>query len=280
MKRRFSLFIKLGSLLAIAGILLGGYLAYNIGERIERHFYGVKPGVTLEGEDVSRLLRREVEKKVEARAAGERVLPQNARIDKETGDIVPEIVGQEVDVLNTVNRVMGAQELARVSLVTRQLYPEITGELLAGINKNRGSFFTWLGGGNGGRVTNIRLAAGAINHTVLAPGELFSFNRVVGPRTARKGYQFAPIIVSGTVVPGLGGGICQVSSTLYNAVLEAGLEVVERYPHSRPVGYVAPGRDATVSDFLDFKFRNDSDRFVLVKGSTWGGRIQVEVWSN
>ncbi|PKM80478.1 MAG: vancomycin resistance protein, partial [Firmicutes bacterium HGW-Firmicutes-13] len=112
------------------------------------------------------------------------------------------------------------------------------------------------------------------------PGQVFSFNRTVGPVTTERGFKFAPVISGGTVIMGLGGGLCQVSSTLYNAVLQAGYQVVERYPHSKPVGYVPRGRDATISYHLDFKFRNNTDSFVLIKGSIWGGRVQIQLLSS
>lgn len=98
------------------------------------------------------------------------------------------------------------------------------------------------------------------------------------PRDAEHGYELAPIIVGNTVVPGYGGGICQVSTTLYNAVRQAGLEIVERYPHSLPVDYVPSGMDATVSNHLDFKFRNNTERFILIRTASYGYVLVVEIW--
>ncbi|MFP3440966.1 VanW family protein, partial [Pantoea sp. SIMBA_133] len=107
------------------------------------------------------------------------------------------------------------------------------------------------------RTSNIELAAEAINNTVVFPGETFSFNQTVGKRTKERGYLPAPIIVKGELSEGIGGGICQVSSTLFNAVDQAGVQIIERYSHSRSVPYVKPGRDATVSWYgPDFSFRN------------------------
>ena len=96
---------------------------------------------------------------------------------------------------------------------------------------------------------------------MLQPGEVFSFNAVVGPRDAEHGWALASEIYQGEYVLGYGGGICQVTSTLYNAALLGGLEIVERYHHDRPLQYVGPGRDATVVwDQLDFRFRNSLER--------------------
>ncbi|NLZ27787.1 MAG: VanW family protein, partial [Firmicutes bacterium] len=81
-------------------------------------------------------------------------------------------------------------------------------------------------------------------------------------------------------IPGIGGGLCQVASTLYNAVLNASLEVVERTPHSRPVGYVPRGKDATVSTNIDFKFRNDTGNFILLRTSSAGNMINISILNN
>ncbi|MCL2352196.1 MAG: VanW family protein [Firmicutes bacterium] len=115
------------------------------------------------------------------------------------------------------------------------------------------------------RNTNISLACAAVSGATLAPGDTFSFLGAVGETTEEKGYKVAGILVDGKPDEGIGGGICQVSSTLYNAVLDAGLKVVERHPHSAPVGYVPKDRDATVSlPRTDFRFRNDTDSSVYI----------------
>ena len=109
------------------------------------------------------------------------------------------------------------------------------------------------------RNTNIRLASEALSGFKLRPGSTFSFNNALGYTSADKGYKEAGILINGEPDTGLGGGICQVSSTLYNAVLAAGMRVVERHAHSAPVGYVPPDRDATVSyGGPDFRFRNNT----------------------
>ncbi len=119
------------------------------------------------------------------------------------------------------------------------------------------SFYTTLLDNSPARTNNVILAANAVNNMVISPGEIFSFNKVVGQRTLSAGYQKAPIFVGKKVVAGLGGGICQVSSTLYNTALKADLSVVERHPHSLRVAYVPPNQDASVAwGLLDFKFKN------------------------
>lgn len=133
-----------------------------------------------------------------------------------------------------------------------------------------------------GRVANIRLAAAKIDGHVVPPGGEFSFNRVVGPRDPQFGWQAAPELYSGEFVVGYGGGVCQVSSTLFNSVLLAGLPVTERHHHSRPLTYVDLGRDATVAwDGLDFRFRNTTAGPVQIRARLRSGspqRIEVALY--
>lgn len=112
-----------------------------------------------------------------------------------------------------------------------------------------------------GRLTNIRITCNALNGIIINPRQTFSFNEIVGKPTAEKGYQEAKIIIDHKTETGIGGGNCQVSSTLYNAVLAVPtLAVIERHEHGKDVTYVPEGKDAAVSyGSLDFKFRNDND---------------------
>ena len=124
------------------------------------------------------------------------------------------------------------------------------------------------------RVTNLQLATKKINGKVLGPGEEFSFNEVVGKRTIEAGYQDAKIFLNGEVVDGTGGGICQVSTTLYNAVLLANLEVTDRRNHNYTTSYVKAGRDATVVyGAIDFKFKNTRKYPIKIEGTVKGGAI-------
>ncbi|WP_434512006.1 VanW family protein [Desulfitobacterium sp. AusDCA] len=116
------------------------------------------------------------------------------------------------------------------------------------------------------RTDNIKLAAKTLDGLVLAPREEFSFNQRIGERTAAAGYKEALIIVDNQFTPGLGGGICQVSSTLYNAALLAHLEILERHPHSLEINYVPPGQDATVAyPDLDLKLKNNTLGYLLIR---------------
>lgn len=121
---------------------------------------------------------------------------------------------------------------------------------------------------NAKRNTNVRLAAEALNGTIVQPGEEFSFNQVIGPRTEEKGYQAAAAYNSGEVVQEIGGGVCQISSTLYRVVFETGMEVTYRRSHTFEPNYVTPGQDATISwDMPDFRFINTSKGAVGIRAS-------------
>jgi vancomycin resistance protein YoaR len=148
-----------------------------------------------------------------------------------------------------------------------------------GIKECISKFSTSFDPGNKSRVHNIQEAANAIDGTILSPGETFSFNKTVGPRSTETGYLDAPVMVDNDLVPGIGGGICQVSSTLYNAVLLANLSVVARVNHSMAPAYVPAGRDATVAyDYIDFRFRNDGSSHVLIKFSVSKNTITSKVY--
>ncbi|NMA69305.1 MAG: vancomycin resistance protein, partial [Desulfitobacterium sp.] len=128
------------------------------------------------------------------------------------------------------------------------------------------------------RTENIRLAAKAIDGKVLEPGEVFSFNETVGRRTTEAGYKQAIIIEGRTFVLGLGGGICQVSSTLYNAVDLAQFEIIERHHHSLRINYVPPGKDAAVYyGVLDFRFRNNTKESLILRTSVKDNALTMKI---
>ncbi len=142
-----------------------------------------------------------------------------------------------------------------------------------------GSFTTNYNARDTDRTTNLRLAAEKINGTVLMPGETFSYNTVVGERTIAAGYKEAAMYQNGEVVDGLGGGICQISTTLYNAVLYANLEIVERRNHQFVPSYCNAGRDATVVyGSIDFRFKNTRNYPVKILCTVSGGVAKCEIY--
>lgn len=130
-----------------------------------------------------------------------------------------------------------------------------------------------------GRAYNIKLSAKAIDEKEIKPGETFSFNNVVGPTTKESGYKMAQIFVKGKKEKGYGGGVCQVSSTLYNAVLKADLEVTERHSHSKKVYYVEEDKDAATSyGGIDFKFVNNKDYTIKINSYIYDDTITVALY--
>ncbi|MBA4541492.1 VanW family protein [Thermoactinomyces daqus] len=166
-----------------------------------------------------------------------------------------------------------------VSVPTRDGRLE-TLDLLNTGDKLLASYATFFDQTKTNRVHNIQLSSEAINGHVLNVGEVFSFNQVVGKRTPQRGYLPAPEIVKGEYTEGIGGGVCQTSSTLYNAADAAGLRIIERVSHSHVVTYVPKGRDATVSwKEPDFKFQNQLNVPIRIAAKTQNGRITVAIYA-
>lgn len=132
-----------------------------------------------------------------------------------------------------------------------------------------------------GRTYNIKLASDSINNRILMPGDEFSFNESTGKRGKSGGYRLAPVIIGGELKESIGGGICQVSSTLYNAALYSGLEITERKNHSIPSSYTKIGLDATVvENYVDFKFKNNLNGPVFIYSKPMGNKMLVRVYGN
>jgi len=129
------------------------------------------------------------------------------------------------------------------------------------------------------RTHNLKLAAKAVDGVVLKPGEEFSYNRIVGPRAKSLGFRDAPIFVNGQIEPGTGGGICQISTTVYQAALLAGMRIRQRSHHSMAVRYAPPGLDATVAyGVLDLRFENPLKHAVYIKVEAQGGRAKATIY--
>ncbi|WP_040981841.1 VanW family protein [Oceanobacillus jeddahense] len=210
--------------------------------------------------------------------------PENAYIDKD-GKIIKEKPGFTLDVNQfhtLINEVYYGEVNKRLQVPKQSIPARVNKDLLKEIQERElNRFTTRFREGNVERTRNIELATEAINNTVIFPGEYFSFNEIVGERTQARGYLPAPVIVKGEFSEGIGGGICQVSSTLFNAVDLQGIEITERYAHSREVPYVPKGRDATVSWWgPDFAFRNKYNEPLLIRASAKGGAMTVVIYTS
>lgn len=168
-----------------------------------------------------------------------------------------------------------------VSIDLEVTKPKITQEDLSKIKGVMGTFSSNYSTSPEGRCNNIEIATSAINGTIVMPGEIFSFNDVVGPRTAERGYKEAGTYVGNKIEPGIGGGICQVSTTIYRAAMKANLRSIERTNHSMAVGYAQPGLDATVSyGYLDYKFKNTYDFPIYIQGNTSGKVVTYSIYGD
>lgn len=211
--------------------------------------------------------------------------PEDAYYDKETDSIVPEVDGVEFDVKEAEQLWKAAKLNEKVEIPVELTIPEITEESLKELlfRDKLGATTTYFYGSTENRINNIDLVVNKLNGLVLMPGEEFSYNGYVGQRTEEAGFKAAAAYNDGQVVQELGGGICQVSSTLYCATLAANLETVERTCHMFAVGYMNKGLDATVSwPGPDFKFRNNRDYPVKLVAYTdhETKALTIEIWGS
>ncbi len=164
----------------------------------------------------------------------------------------------------------------KINAEFKPIIPKITEELLKQESNYRVAFTTYYTSSTNERKHNIKLASSKINGTILENGEEFSFNKKVGIRSEENGFLPAKIIYNGDFVEGVGGGVCQVSTTLYNASLLCGLKIVEHHPHSLNVGYVEPSFDAMVNSFSsDLKFINNSGGRIYISSIADDNKIKI-----
>ena len=199
-------------------------------------------------------------------------------------ELVPAIEGRKLDVEKSVAQAFKLPQKQMnfvIDLVFETQKPKITDDHYAGINTMLATYSTHFKPWDDNRNANLRLATSRIHGTVLKPGEVFSYNKSVGHRTQQEGFRMAPVILDGKLVPDWGGGVCQVSSTLYNAALLADLDVVDRSNHGRAIGYVPLGFDATVVDgLIDFQFKNNLKRPVLLYSVITDNELMFSILGN
>lgn len=218
------------------------------------------------------------------------VEPMNAQLHLTEDDqiqIIPAVWGSKPDLvaaLDTIERNLVNNPFLRpgaLNIPEITIEPDITTEELESfkITGKIAEKVTRFNPAHIERTHNIKLATEKLDNVLLPPGGLFSFNETVGPRTKEAGYLESLIIVNNQFEPGLGGGVCQVSSTLYNAALEANLKIVERYGHSLVIDYVPPGLDATVAyGFLDLKFQNNSPGYIWIRAQVEGDALTIKLF--
>ena len=206
--------------------------------------------------------------------------PQDAYITKEPFSIYPHVVGVDFGISLAEAKALLKEDKQSYSIPLKFTNPKVT---IADLGQEAfpdllATYSTTYSTRNVNRSTNIRLASEKIDGTVVLPGEVFSYNATVGQRTAAAGFKEAAVYSGGEVTTGIGGGICQVSSTIYNSALLSNLEIVERFNHGFNPGYVPAGRDATVSwGGPDFKFKNTRTYPIRISCSGTGGTITVKI---
>ncbi len=218
-------------------------------------------------------------------AKKERISPQNASVKYDYLKEYPfvftkEVWGKEVDerklYYDVLRALYGENEVIKVGYCN--LEPKIKEKDLREEYALISTFSTDYSFSGENRKRNVELAAKKLDNLVISSGEEFSFNQKIGKRSEENGFLNAPIIVDGKYVNGVGGGICQVSSTLYNAFLLAGLTVTEARRHTLPVSYVEPSFDAMVSEWSDLKATNQSESPIYLKVSAKKGKIEVRIY--
>lgn len=247
---------------------------------VKKNGYNVPLAYKYDQEKLSSYLK-EISQEVEVKPIEAQLLIK----DDNTIEIKPEVVGLQLNLAKALNmfKAVIKTEHWDIALPVEEEKPKVTEKILQerGIRTLLGSSASIYSMRNSNRAYNIQIAARAIDGIMLAPGEVFSFNKIVGARSQEAGYKTAGVIVNNQVVDGLGGGVCQVSSTLYNAVLLSNLQIVERTSHSRPVSYYPLGLDATVAyNYLDFKFKNNTPYYVIIKASSGNGRVAIRLFGH
>jgi vancomycin resistance protein YoaR len=210
--------------------------------------------------------------------------PVDAVVDLDKRELRPERVGFRLDVYGTLARIDLALRdgKAEVEAAVDTVLPRVVAAQLGNVKFDQvlGWFDTNYSqdAKHRTRTYNLRLAASRFDGTVLLPGEVFEFNRTVGPRDEANGYKIAPVIAEGELVDGIGGGTCQISGTLHAAAFFAGLDILSRAPHSRPSSYIKLGLDAAVAyPTIDFKLRNNFDFPIVLHETVKGGKVRAEI---
>lgn len=212
--------------------------------------------------------------------------PVNAKISRKDGEFIytDHVVGKKVNVEKTTEKIKEAvtnwnrQDLI-VDAVVEDDIPEYTREDMEQCKDLLGEFTTDFSTSTVDRAGNVSNGARLINNTLLYPGDIFSAYKVLTPFTKENGYFVAGAYLQGRVIDSVGGGACQVTTTLYNAVLLSELEVVERQPHSMTISYVDLSRDAAIAGtYKDFKFKNNTEYPILIEGVTKGRKITFRIW--
>ncbi len=220
---------------------------------------------------------KNIEKENNKNCIEPKVIIENEKISYKDG-----INGKVIDKKSTISLIknsIGTKE-SNIEVKYKEEKPSININTLKKVNSKISSYTTTYGAG-GGRAKNVELAAKKIDDFILMPGDEFSYEKALGDITLENGFFYAPVISNGELKNGVGGGVCQVSSTLYNTQLKAGILPTERRNHSKAVSYVPRGLDATLATgSIDYKFKNTYDYPIVINTIATNGKLTIEFWSN
>ena len=196
----------------------------------------------------------------------------------------PSTTGKELDLVNTkesIYNMINSKKFGEIDLKVDTKNPNLTTEQARGVNTLLGEFKTTFSTNNTNRVENIKISSQRINNILLMPGEEFSYNNLTGRRTKANGYKDAPVIMNGELTDDVGGGVCQVSTTIFNTAMYSGMNITTRANHSLKSSYVPVGQDAMVNDgWSDFKFKNPYNHPVYVKTVVDNGSVTCRIYGN
>jgi len=243
------------------GALTRTQLAHAVSVRPDGHRFAV----TLDGDQLARIVRPRLGKWI-VRAHNAQFVVAGNRVQ-----VTQSRPGRDVDpaqLAEAVRQATGDGHVAHVELGPRRPDRTTAAAKALGIRQKLVSYTTQMGESSSNRIHNVHLMADFIDGTIIKPGEIFSFNDVVGPRTSERGFLEGQMIIGSLVLPSIGGGVCQTATTLFNDAFELGLPILERTNHNLYLAHYPLGRDATVSwGGPDFKFRNDLKHGLLIKAS-------------
>ncbi|MGN1230304.1 MAG: VanW family protein [Anaerotignum sp.] len=280
-------FEDIGAGYDVEGAVKQAYLTGREGTEEERFAVGaelLKNGMDIElvygyDEELLDAKLTEVAEEFDQEAVDSTVVRKNGKFiisDEQTG-----LMMDKEKTAENVAAVLETRISGEAAIVAEVTEPKVTAEDNSHVTDLIGTYYTTYTNSDKNRNNNLAVGCNYINGTVIAPGEVFSANANLGSQTAAGGYKNAGVYVNGKVEQGMAGGVCQVTSTLYNAAIMAELDIVERSPHSMTVGYVPLGRDAAVAGtYKDLKFRNNTEYPIMIEAYASGGKLVMNIYGH
>lgn len=274
--------------------------AINIDKTVEESLnFGKQQGMFAKNSNINKGVNHEVQTEMnyneealksfeEKVSSGVNIAAVDAKININYGDIsvTPETLGKKIDAEELHKKLVASinpdpKDIINITMELKDYSPKVTAEQLKKINGIISAFSSTYRNTGDGRVKNMRIATEYVNGTLLMPGEEFSYNKTIGQTTAERGYEEANTYVGSEIVPNYGGGVCQISTSLYRAVMRANLRSTLRYNHSMMVSYAEPSLDATVFEGdIDYRFVNTYDFPVYIEGGMSGSYITFNIYGN